>query len=48
VVKTAWHPRLKVRMRLVDLAYFVAEHDDHHLASMVIIARTLKKQEKQS
>jgi uncharacterized damage-inducible protein DinB len=26
------HPRLKVRMRLVDHLYFVAEHDDHHLA----------------
>jgi uncharacterized damage-inducible protein DinB len=48
VVKTAWHPRLKVPMRLVDLVYFVAEHDDHHLASMVIISKTLKKQEKQS
>jgi hypothetical protein len=26
------HPRLKQPMRLVDLLYFVAEHDDHHLA----------------
>ena len=26
------HPRLKVRMRLVDHLFFVAEHDDHHLA----------------
>jgi uncharacterized damage-inducible protein DinB len=26
------HPRLKVPMRLVDHLYFVAEHDDHHLA----------------
>jgi uncharacterized damage-inducible protein DinB len=45
VAKTAYHPRLKVDMRLVDLAYFVAEHDDHHLASMVIIAKTLKRQD---
>jgi uncharacterized damage-inducible protein DinB len=42
VIKTAMHPRLGVPMRLVDLLYFVAEHDDHHLASIVIIARSLK------
>jgi uncharacterized damage-inducible protein DinB len=28
------HPRLKTPMRLVDHLYFVAEHDDHHLASI--------------
>jgi len=26
------HSRLKTPMRAIDLAYFVAEHDDHHLA----------------
>jgi hypothetical protein len=26
------HPRLKTPMRLVDQLFFVAEHDDHHLA----------------
>jgi uncharacterized damage-inducible protein DinB len=26
------HPRLKTPMRLVDHLYFVAEHDDHHMA----------------
>jgi uncharacterized damage-inducible protein DinB len=26
------HPRLKQPMRLVDHLYFVAEHDEHHLA----------------
>jgi uncharacterized damage-inducible protein DinB len=26
------HPRLKTPMRLADHLYFVAEHDDHHLA----------------
>jgi uncharacterized damage-inducible protein DinB len=26
------HPRMKTPMRLVDHLYFVAEHDDHHLA----------------
>lgn len=29
---TKLHPRLKQPMRLVDHLYFVAEHDDHHLA----------------
>ena len=28
------HPRLVKPMKLVDLAYFVAEHDDHHLATI--------------
>jgi uncharacterized damage-inducible protein DinB len=27
----AFHERLKCSMRLVDVAQFVAEHDDHHL-----------------
>jgi len=26
------HPRLKTPMRLVDHLFFVAEHDDHHMA----------------
>ena len=29
---TAHHPRLNKPMRLIDLAFFIAEHDDHHLA----------------
>jgi uncharacterized damage-inducible protein DinB len=32
--KTLVHPRLQKRMRLVDHLYFVAEHDDHHLAKI--------------
>jgi len=28
------HPRLGTPMRLIDLAYFVAEHDDHHLVTI--------------
>ena len=28
----AIHPRLQKPMRLLDWAYFVTEHDDHHLA----------------
>lgn len=32
--RSALHPRLNQAMRPVDLAYFTAEHDDHHLASI--------------
>ena len=32
--RAALHPRLKTSMRLVDHLYFVAEHDDHHLATI--------------
>jgi uncharacterized damage-inducible protein DinB len=32
--QTLIHPRLQQPMRLVDHLYFVAEHDDHHLAAM--------------
>jgi|SRR5688500_2558038 len=28
------HPRLQVLMRPVDMAFFTAEHDDHHIASI--------------
>ena len=34
LTNTSLHPRLKTPMRIVDLAYFVAEHDDHHLAGI--------------
>ena len=36
---TAIHPRLKQPMRVVDMAWFVAEHDDHHLARMTELLR---------
>jgi uncharacterized damage-inducible protein DinB len=32
LTRSMLHPRLKQPMRLVDHLYFVAEHDDHHLA----------------
>ena len=32
MAKQALHPRLGTPMKIIDLAYFVAEHDDHHLA----------------
>jgi len=32
--QSAHHPRLNKPMRVIDLALFIAEHDDHHLARM--------------
>lgn len=32
--RVALHPRLQQPMSVVDLAFFVAEHDDHHLATI--------------
>jgi hypothetical protein len=32
--KSSIHPRLKVKMTPVDLAWFDAEHDDHHLVKI--------------
>lgn len=37
VEHAAFHPRLKQPMRLLDLAFFVAEHDDHHLARITAL-----------
>jgi uncharacterized damage-inducible protein DinB len=31
---SAMHPRLQKEMRPVDLAYFVVEHDSHHVAAI--------------
>ncbi len=38
--RSALHPRLGQPMRIVDMAWFVAEHDDHHLARMTELVRT--------
>jgi uncharacterized damage-inducible protein DinB len=37
--RTALHPRLQQPMRVLDMAVFVAEHDDHHLARIEELAR---------
>ena len=37
----ALHPRLGQPMSVVDLFFFVAEHDDHHFAQITALARTL-------
>lgn len=39
LVVRAHHPRLKRQMTAVDLAYFAAEHDDHHLARITELLR---------
>lgn len=36
--RSAEHPRLRMPMRVVDMMYFVAEHDVHHLARIAELA----------
>lgn len=38
--RSAFHPRLKKQMRLVDMIYFQAEHDDYHLARISEMLRS--------
>jgi len=42
VQRTALHPRLQVKIRVIDLAFFIAEHDDHHLARISELKRLWK------
>lgn len=42
LLKSSQHPRLKVQMTPVDLAWFDAEHDDHHLVKITEILAQLK------
>ena len=39
LLRTAQHPRLQQPMTVVDLFFFVAEHDDHHLATISALVR---------
>ena len=39
--RVARHPRLRQPMSVVDLCFFVAEHDDHHLETISDIVRAL-------
>jgi uncharacterized damage-inducible protein DinB len=36
--RVALHPRLQQAMSVVDLGFFVAEHDDHHLNTITTLA----------
>jgi len=40
--RTALHPRLNVQMRLVDMLFFQAEHDDYHLARISELKKLLE------
>jgi hypothetical protein len=40
--RSSLHPRLKVHMTPVDLAWFDAEHDDHHLVRISEILNSLR------
>ncbi|HTL07472.1 MAG TPA: DinB family protein [Chitinophagaceae bacterium] len=42
IFKYALHPRLKTPMRTMDHFLFVAEHDDHHLATISALLKALK------
>lgn len=37
--RTAYHPRLNMPMRLVDMLFFMSEHDDFHLSWMRYASR---------
>lgn len=41
--RSAIHPRLGLPMRVIDLAFFKAEHDDHHMARISELIRMLRK-----
>jgi hypothetical protein len=43
VQRTALHPRLQMEIRPLDLAFFIAEHDDHHLARISELKRLFAK-----
>jgi hypothetical protein len=40
ISRSAMHPRLKTGMRVLDFAFFIAEHDDHHLARITELIST--------
>lgn len=42
--RTKLHPRLQQTMRLVDHLFFVAEHDDHHLARIWELLRQMGRE----
>ena len=41
LARVSSHPRLQQPMSVVDLCFFVAEHDDHHLATIDALSRSL-------
>jgi uncharacterized damage-inducible protein DinB len=43
IQRTSIHPRLQKPFRVLDLAFFIAEHDDHHLAQVSALIRLWNK-----
>jgi uncharacterized damage-inducible protein DinB len=41
LARVGTHPRLQQDMSVVDLCFFVAEHDDHHIRTIADIAQSL-------
>lgn len=37
------HPRINKPMRIIDWAFFMAEHDDNHIARIIELAKTLQR-----
>jgi uncharacterized damage-inducible protein DinB len=44
ITRSALHPRLNKQMRIIDLVYFVSEHDNHHITIIRELAENQKKQ----
>ena len=42
ISRSAFHPRLYQGMRVIDLAEFIGDHDDHHLAAMTALGRKFR------
>lgn len=43
VARSSLHPRLNKQMRVFDWAYFMAEHDDHHVTRIHELSLMLQK-----
>lgn len=43
VARSSLHPRLNKQMRVFDWAYFMAEHDDHHVTRVHELSLMLQK-----
>ena len=39
IERTALHPRLNMKIRVIDFVFFIAEHDDHHLTRISELKR---------
>ena len=43
LIKTSLHPRLQKQMRIVDMAFFVAEHDDQSDLIILLVSLCIQK-----